>query len=184
MIIENDSKREFNDISGSFSALWYFQLQGEGVHDRLTWIQKNLNHKDANDKIEITKTKSLVKIVILTDRKIKDRHIKLQSFYTFDLDRGGNVVEFGSKGGTVDGINRRKYEKVNGVWVPIQANFVMDNKNTGIRDEITVTWKKNIVNGLVPPSDFEPERIGGSEGSEGRDRRTGQNYIYKKKKEK
>lgn len=178
LIIRKKTGTIFHSFSASFNALRYLRVDNDyDIHDRLMDLLE-LGKKEGSGVTKISRDNDLVRLDL-----INGENPNFQSWYIFDLIKGANLIEYGSKGGITDRHGERRFAEISGVWVPEFSSHRTSNAKDNRIDRISVTWKKNLVNEPVKESDFELEKIGITKGSEVRDARTGQTYIYKGAKE-
>lgn len=169
MLIRTKPGSIFGEFTCDFDAIIYLRVQQLDVHDRLMNFYNSRNNTGPF-RITVTREKELVHFVCETG--------PLKTWYVFDLTQGGSPVEWGGSSPSINAKCTRRFEKVNGVWVPKHATAHSLYTESGAVLESNITWEKNIVNEPIPETEFQPERLGVRPGDMVTDRRTGKTYIF------
>jgi hypothetical protein len=142
--------------STTFDPMWYFTLKGLDMTDRLMFFF----HEARNPEIMPTKVWQEGRLVILEidSERVLSRHV-------FDLERGGNLIEYTGKEYNV-GSERRTwaYEQQGGAWVPKEFLFVHEQSVADASEwawrDFRVTFAGNVVNQPIDPCEFTLESLG------------------------
>jgi len=165
--------------SRSLDPMWYLMLQDLPVSDRLSHYY-DLSQQGQLTRSSVRREGNRVVVEIRSGKESRG-----VTRWTFDLDRGGNLVhqlyDAEEAGGGMTQVDY-EYTRVNGVWVPARYRCVRgirgeeaNPKRGGIRE---VVFQNNVVNEPVKASEFSLEAMGVKVGTRISDNRVGLFWIY------
>ncbi len=182
LVIWPREKAEDGLYSYSFDPMWY--LKGpmtlapapNDLAGMLMFYHRKVNDPNfAPDNIfKIHRNENLVVLEIL--------YFDIVNRYTFDLSKGGSIVEYYGDDKASSQLREWTYEKKDEVWIPKTFTHKNTRKTPSpdglIQKILKVTFIENTLNHPVPSSEFTLEKLGVTIGDRVSDHKTGLFYIY------
>jgi len=160
-----------------FDPMWY--LSGHmtkctnDLIDRLAFLYRRVKNEGVSH-IIATSQGDLV-FLQLGDENLLNRH-------TFDLSKGGNVVNFYAHSDTGTELREWTYEQIESTWIPKTFTFSYDKKSPdalGATSRIRrVTFVENILNDPISVSQFSFKALGYLKGEQVTDQRPEDPFAY------
>ncbi|HMP02982.1 MAG TPA: hypothetical protein PKD86_03825 [Gemmatales bacterium] len=171
--LTTDSSSTAHPVVGDhFDPFYFLGIQGSMGEKGLSyWIE---NREELGDSLKIAHQGAMV--VIESGKKQEGM---IHAVYKFDLQGGGNLVDLEVNG--PQGYHSRvqsRFERIAGVWLPVEASFVLEIPDRESRNHVTLKWISNVVNEPLPKDAFSWHRLGVRKGDRVFDRRTNVEYTF------
>jgi hypothetical protein len=168
LVIEPPDKklRDMHPNLYSFEPFWFMSIEGHSVPDELDGRRKQWDNIASMGDIACAQQQSIIELRVGDDT--------VENKYRFDLDQGGNLIEFSAKSPKRTARIKIDYQQNNGIWTP----------KTWTREEQPAKFERHIkfvdckLNIPVDASEFTIEKMGVVPGTQISDNRVGLLYKY------
>jgi hypothetical protein len=189
LVIWPREKSQDGVYSYSFDPMWYLTGKmtagGDDLPEMLLIFYRRANNpKFAPDTVlKVSRKDNLV----VFETNYKNESMYVVNRHTFDLSKGGSVMEYYAESNSGTEQRRWTYEQQDGVWIPKTFVFSHTLKAPGFlgltKRTRKVNFVYNILNQSIPSSEFSIKSLGLKNGGRISDRRTKHSLIYHEENE-
>ncbi len=189
LVIWPREKSQEGAYSYSFDPMWYLTGSMTAGSDDISEMLLIFYRRANNPKFApgtILKVSRKDNLVVF-ETNYKDENMYVVNRHTFDLSKGGSVMEYYAESNSGTELRQWTYEQQDCVWIP--KTFVFSHKRNVpgfwglIKRTRKVNFVYNILNQSIPSSEFSIKSLGLKDGGRISDRRTKHSLIYHEEKE-